>query len=359
MKISFCVPAHNRAESVVTCVESLISQTMPADEYEIIVVDDGSTDGSADVVELLFAERGFGNGRVVRLPTNSGGASVPRNEAARLAVGDYLFFVDSDDYVTSDLAERVWACAQENDSDLIYVKHGQVGEGLVPAKGFAERGSRGRADIIGDKLLYATMVHKAFRRSEWVRLGMRFDPRIRVYEDMLVTVQFLFGTSVHSVLADKEYYFLVNREEVRLHDADQSLETTFELYAAVLDAILGSGLRERTYQLNSAATIINRIMRFGPASSHPYLGRTCPDSEVARWMGLWSGLLAHLPRAADRFVSARLRNQVRGLRLGRVGVVRRAVWIEDLRGRHRTLSRVLRRVYGVSVRVRTLQRGRL
>lgn len=344
MKLSFCVPLYNRADSVTTCVESLIAQTLPADQYEIIVVDDGSTDGGGESVERLFAIRRFANGRVVRLDDNSGGASTPRNVAVGLARGDLLFFVDSDDYVCPDLAERVCDYAQWHGSDVIYVKYGQVGEGLVPAKGFAEHGDLPQADIIKDKLLYATMVHKGFRRSEWLRLGLAFDPMVQVYEDMLVTVRFLVGTVVHSILADKEYYWFVNRATDRLHAASQPLTTTFQVYAATIDAIINSCLDE-PYRMEAAAIIVNRVMRHGPAACHPYLDRHCPASETTGWMALWRDLLAHLPIAADRFVSPDLRNQVTALRRGNVTMTRWAVWIEGLSGTNRTLSRLLRRVY--------------
>jgi len=342
--ISFCVPVYNRADQIRTCVESLVRQTLPDEQYEIIIVDDGSTDGSADVAEALFAELGFHQGRVFRLPANSGGASRPRNEAVRHARGEFLFFVDSDDYVAADLAARVCAFAQEHDSDLVYVKYGQVGEGLVPPRGFSERGTIPHADIIQDKLLYATMVHKAFRRSRWLQLGVRFDPAIRVYEDMLVTVTFLFGTTGHSVLADQDYYFLTNHDSRRLHDADQSVDSTFGVYAAVIDEITGS-TRDEDYRLRAAAVIVNRLMRYGPAASHPYLSRRCSREERRQWINRWQVLLAHFPVAGDRYVSNRFRNQVRSLRQGNLAAARLAVGIERRWGGHRRLSRLLRGVF--------------
>lgn len=346
MKLSFCVPVYNRAESLATCLKSLVGQTLAADDYEVIVVDDGSTDGSADVAERVFAESQFGHGRVIRLPENTGGASTPRNVAVEHASGDYLFFVDSDDYVAPELAERVCVYAGENSSDLVYVKYGVVGEGLIPPKVFSSRGSLPQADIIENGLLYATMVHKGFRRSEWLRLGLGFDPGVRVYEDMLVTVRFLFGTSRVSVLADQEYYFFVNHGDDRLHHAEQSLECTFGLYADVLDAIMASDLGDDSFRSHCAAIIINRIAQHGPASGHPYLSRSLPKAEARRWMGLWRGLLAgHLPLDADRFLAPKLYNEIRSLRRGNLTAARIAVWIEDIRPAHPTPSRILRRLF--------------
>ncbi len=146
MKMTFCVPVHNRAGLIGDCLESLMDQTMAPDDYEIILVDDGSTDGSAEAAEALFASHGFTNGQVHRLPVNSGGASVPRNEAVARARGDYLFFVDSDDYVAPDLAERVHACARANQADLVYVRYADPGQGPSQSAGSA----KSRVDLPGE-----------------------------------------------------------------------------------------------------------------------------------------------------------------------------------------------------------------
>ena len=343
MKLSFCIPVYNRVDRIGACLESLIEQTLPEDEYEIIVVDDGSTDGSTRVVTELFDKRSFRHGYVHHLPKNSGGASVPRNEAVRHARGDYLFFVDSDDYVSPDLAQRICSFAEENSSDLVYVKYGVVGEGLVPPKAFSAHGNLPRADIVRDGLLYATMVHKAFRRSEWERLGLAFNPDIRVYEDMLVTVKFLFGTQTCSVLADQDYYFFVNHGGDHLHDVKQPLETTFELYSDITDTIMASTL-SLDYRLRCVAIILNRIARHGPASVAPHMSDS--RKEARGWLSLWYELLAyHCTKEADRFLAPDLFNQIRSLRRGNLTAVKIAAWIENLHNSRPTMSRVLRRLF--------------
>jgi glycosyltransferase involved in cell wall biosynthesis len=352
LKLSFCVPVYNRANSLRRCLESLLDQSMPDQEYEIVVVDDGSTDGSADVARTLFMERGFAQGRVYRLPGNSGGASVPRNAAVGYARGEFMFFVDSDDYVSVDLADRIHACATQNRSDVVYVRYGVVGDGLLPPKGFSGRGNRPLADLIKDHLLYATMVHKAFRRSEWERLGIVFDSTIRVYEDMLATVSFLMGTTRYSVLADQEYYFLTNQEPTRLHEAAQSIDATFDVYARVLDAIAGGSTHDTRVKLAAGAVIVSRVMAYGPASAHSYLRRDCPSGVVRQWMDLWqSFLVGHLPQNADQFINPRVRRQAQALRIGSVLLARAAATIERFRTTNLVLARVLGRGFDAGMLV--------
>lgn len=89
--VSVIIGVYNKAPHVEACVRSVLAQTYG--RFEALVVDDASTDGSADRVAALQDPRL----RLVRRPQNSGLPAVPRNEAMRLAQGEFLAFLDSDD----------------------------------------------------------------------------------------------------------------------------------------------------------------------------------------------------------------------------------------------------------------------
>ena len=88
MKISVIIPAYNAEKHVARAIESVLAQTRPADE--IIVIDDGSTDGTADVI------RSFGD-RVILIQQPNAGVSVARNTGINAATGDWIAFLDADD----------------------------------------------------------------------------------------------------------------------------------------------------------------------------------------------------------------------------------------------------------------------
>ena len=88
MKISAVIPAYNSQEHIARAIDSVLAQTRPADE--IIVVDDGSTDKTADVV------RGYGD-KVILIQQENGGVSVARNTGIETATGDWIAFLDADD----------------------------------------------------------------------------------------------------------------------------------------------------------------------------------------------------------------------------------------------------------------------
>lgn len=94
IKVSFIVPIYNVAPYLRMCVASLLDQDLAKDEYEIILVDDGSTDSCPEICDEY--DRMFDNIRVIH--QKNGGLSAARNSGIKVAKGKYVCFVDSDDY---------------------------------------------------------------------------------------------------------------------------------------------------------------------------------------------------------------------------------------------------------------------
>lgn len=335
LTVSFCVPVFNRADRIRRCIESMITQTAPSDSYEIIVVDDHSTDGTADAVQAIFDEHGFANGRVHILDQNSGGASAPRNAAADMARGEYLFFVDSDDYVLPGLVEKIRWCADEFGSDIVYPRYRretETGEVTSKPHAFARHGDIGRADVLQHHMLYAMSVLKAFKRSEWERLGIRFDTSLRTGEDVLVTAQFLFNTSVHTIVADQVYYAIVDHEQARLTQKPTVRAATFANYGRILDIIYAGTLGDSEFKNRAAAAFINRIMRTGSGANNAFLDPSVSPKSRAQWRTLFQTLLNdHLPVAADRYLDPLYADKVACLRQGDLAGARFAVEMYELK----------------------------
>lgn len=318
--VSFCVPVYNRADRIRQCIESMIKQTAAKDDYEVIVVDDCSTDGTAEVVQGIFDEHGFMNGRVETLPANSGGASAPRNAAVAMARGDYLFFVDSDDYVVPETVEKIRWCATEFNSDIIYPQYHretQAGEITSKPHAFARKGDIGRADILRDHMINAMSVLKAFKRSEWERLNIEFDPDLRTGEDVLVTAKFLFNTAIRSVIADRTYYVIVDHESDRLTQKPTARAGTFRNYGVILDVIYSGTVGDQKYKHRSAAAFINRIMRQGAGANNAFLAPSVSAKSQNEWKKQWTSLLSeHLPVEADEYLDPAFKRKIQFLRAG-------------------------------------------
>ena len=114
VRYSFILPVYNVKEFVCRCVESIERQK--DDNYEIIIVDDGSTDGSSDYVDEYSKK----HSKIKVVHKENGGLSSARNEGMKYACGDYIIFVDPDDWITDDYLEKVGNVVQANpDADIV------------------------------------------------------------------------------------------------------------------------------------------------------------------------------------------------------------------------------------------------
>ena len=112
VRISVVIPVYNVASYLDTCVKSVLSQTYK--EIEVILVDDGSTDESGAMCDS-YADDDF---RVKVVHKENGGLSSARNVGIKHCVGDYIAFIDSDDFIRTDYIEKLYRALIQNDAQL-------------------------------------------------------------------------------------------------------------------------------------------------------------------------------------------------------------------------------------------------
>lgn len=103
MKISFVIPVYNAELYLNKCIKSIYNSELPDKELEIIMIDDGSTDNSVEVAKQICQQ--YKN--TILLEQENQGSSVARNAGIEKATGDYIWFIDSDDYLDSSLLGRI------------------------------------------------------------------------------------------------------------------------------------------------------------------------------------------------------------------------------------------------------------
>ena len=113
MKLSVIIPVYNVEKYLGECVDSLLNQTLR--DMEIILVDDGSTDASGDIADRCAARH---PDRIRCLHVDNGGQGRARNFALPMAKGEYLGFVDSDDWVLPEMYEKLIAAAERTGADI-------------------------------------------------------------------------------------------------------------------------------------------------------------------------------------------------------------------------------------------------
>ena len=130
MKVSVIIPMYNAEKYLAVCLESLLIQTFT--DFEVIVVDDCSTDSSLAVAES-YLEKFGGRLKILTLEENTGSGAVPRNVGLEFSQGKYIFFPDSDDLLIDNALETLYNFAEEYRADVVYLEKGfQCDAELVP-----------------------------------------------------------------------------------------------------------------------------------------------------------------------------------------------------------------------------------
>ncbi|MBR4152135.1 MAG: glycosyltransferase [Selenomonadaceae bacterium] len=114
--ISVIIPMYNAEKYIGECLDSILAQTFK--DFEVIVVDDCSTDNSASIVKN-YAPKFDGKFLLTRTLNNSGGAAMPRNKAMTLSRGEYIFFIDADDAITPTAFEELYSVAKQTNADVV------------------------------------------------------------------------------------------------------------------------------------------------------------------------------------------------------------------------------------------------
>ena len=116
VKVSVIVPVYNVDKYLEECLDSIVNQTL--NDIEIICVNDGSTDGSLKILEDYASK----DDRIKIITQENGGLSVARNTGIDVAKGEYLSFVDSDDFIGLEMFDKMYDQAHSQDLDILFCK---------------------------------------------------------------------------------------------------------------------------------------------------------------------------------------------------------------------------------------------
>ncbi|MEV4566956.1 glycosyltransferase family 2 protein [Nonomuraea sp. NPDC049419] len=239
VKVSVIVDVHNPGDTADACIRSALEQTMPADEYEVIFVDDGSTDGIAERLDAIAAIRQ--NARALHLP-HTGSPMRGRNVGLAAAAGDYVFFLGQHDRLERDALARMYERAVESDADVLV---GRLVRDWGPPMTAFER-STSRGDILRDRLLTVLTPQQLYRRAFLEEHELGFPvPGSRMGEQAFVTRAYLHA-KVIAVLAEHVCCHLGERP--RTEEDPRAIVKELHRLLDDVDMYLGEGRqRDRVY----------------------------------------------------------------------------------------------------------------
>lgn len=205
--ISLITPNYNGEKYLDDYLSSIAEQTLPQDEIEVIFVDDGSTDSSRSIVSNYQKEipglRSIWHEHI-------GSPSTLRNVALDHAMGKYVLFLDSDDFLGAEALERLDEFSNENPSDIFAFQLEGIDRN-VPKSMLSK--TLPYADIVDSGLYKSMGIWKMVSKNFLDKHDIRFDTSVYRGEDILFFLEAMLKAETTSILADYPFYKLRGRED--------------------------------------------------------------------------------------------------------------------------------------------------
>lgn len=229
--ISVIIPVYNVEQYLDRCIKSILKQTY--DNLEIILVNDGSKDSSGEICD--YYKRNNNNVKV--LHQENRGLSEARNAGLSIAQGEFIGFVDSDDYVEADMYEYLFDAIIESNSDIAVGKFIDCYNGIKKERKLENSEDKKivldskeaiESLLCGEHNITSHMCNKLFRKELFNNL--RFAPG-KLYEDSFIIVELLIRAKC-LVSCSKEVYYYDHREgsivESSFKNRDMDLKNAWE-----------------------------------------------------------------------------------------------------------------------------------
>ena len=181
--ISVIIPVYNSEKTLVKCLRSLLGQSFV--DYELIIVNDGSTDGTESLC-MRYANKYYK--KIKYFQKENGGVSSARNMGIKNAKGDYICFVDSDDYVAPNYLEDLYNGIKENDADLSMCLISKSWDMVSSDETFFYNCNEIIKTILINTYHNAGPYNKLFKRE--LMRGLRFAEDVYLGEDTLFCVEY-------------------------------------------------------------------------------------------------------------------------------------------------------------------------
>lgn len=211
MKLSIIIPVYNLAQYIEKCLNSILNQ--PFKDYEIICVNDGSTDNSLEILNRF-------KDKITIIDKENEGSGVARNVGIDRAQGEYIFFIDGDDWLEDNVLEKIVNKADELNTDILVFgglsyygdkgKNGGYSKNKLPKKYFNRVFSA--EDIKKDIFKFpSTPWSKLYRREFLLKNNIRFQ-HIKVGQDQLPFFHSMITAEKIAILPENIYCYRKNRK---------------------------------------------------------------------------------------------------------------------------------------------------
>jgi len=260
--VSIIVPIYNVEDYLIECVESIVNQTYH--NIEIILVDDGSLDNSGEICDD-YCER---DERVKVIHKKNGGLSDARNSGLEVAVGKYVYFCDSDDYLTSDCMERLVNLAEKTEADCIMFDSYVVRGNTLELDNTSYMRTRTYPAGSGADMIYAMTVNDEYIPCVqlcFYRKGFIIDCNLNFYkeivgEDELFTYNIFMNNPMTIHINEPLYYHRLRPGSI-MTTRDKDRIKRFYDYCTISDRMYEYAITHNKLSDKLFKTLIDRILK--------------------------------------------------------------------------------------------------
>ena len=200
MFLSFIIPIYNAEMYIKECLDSLLKQDLPSDEYEMICVNDGSTDKSLDILMNYKSE----HSNIHVIDKENTGVSSARNIGLEAAIGEYVWFVDADDFIACNILSTLRSFSCENNADVIQFGAYTFSDKLSPEERIAyENGQLTPKSYANNVFVTRSIFKKSFINCHKIR----FYKELRYSEDEVFICEVLSKHPVVKQIKRVCYYY--------------------------------------------------------------------------------------------------------------------------------------------------------
>ena len=236
VKVSVIVPVYNVEKYLANCLDTLVKQTLK--EIEIIVVNDGATDSSPQIIKE-YAER-YSN--IIALDKLNGGLSDARNYALPFAKGQYVGYVDSDDYVDYDMYELLYNKAKEADYDVVECDlHHVFPDGSIDTEVGERITDKKEMLMMGRSVVW----NKIYKREWLVETGVVF-PKGCIYEDVEFYSKLVPNIRSYAYVDSASIYYVQRGDSINNKQSLKTLDIV-KILTHISDYYKEKGLFEEYY----------------------------------------------------------------------------------------------------------------
>jgi glycosyltransferase involved in cell wall biosynthesis len=208
MNFSVIIPVYNLQSYILRALSSLENQTLGYKYFEVIIVNDGSTDNSLDVITNYIKST---NLNIKVTSQSNAGVSSARNNGIHRASGKYLYFMDGDDYIANDFLELVKADAKISSSDLLITSYTKVCDDKNIKFVNSSKTLKFSDSVIESYFMGGLNLHLGgliFKRKKLNELGLIFDTSTAYGEDLEFFHKFMSRSNTVSIVTDAVFYYV-------------------------------------------------------------------------------------------------------------------------------------------------------